>query len=82
MLSPTHFRNVNEALDALFNLYKCTVVRQRNHFTFDLRPDRIFQLDIFPRMRQELFHAEGDTLLFLVEIDDDHIDGLIQLNDL
>jgi len=71
---------MDEALDALLDLDEGAVVGQRDDLADHLGADRVLVLDVFPRMRLELLVAKGDTFLLLVEVEHNHVDGLIQLD--
>ena len=64
------------------NLDEGTVVGDDNDLAFDLVADLHILIQRIPWMRGELFQAEGDTLLVIIEIENDDLDLLIKLNDL
>ncbi len=72
-LGPGHFGNVDQAFNALFQLNECTVLRDVGDTTFEGCANRVFRSNAIPRVRHQLFHAEGDTLGVLVDLDD--LDG-------
>src|SRR5690554_2854545 len=82
MLGPAHFRNVNQTFHTRGNLNKCTVIGNNNHFSFyDIAYFQCFTQCI-PWMRSQLFQTKGDTFFLVVEIEDDHVDLVVQLNNL
>ena len=59
---PTHFADVNEALDAWFELDERTVVRDRDHLSGDAGSDRILVGDVLPRIALQLLQPKADAL--------------------
>src|SRR5690606_6527717 len=76
LLGPRHFGNVDQAFDAWLDFDECTVVGDVRDSTGDLFADRVLRADAIPRIVLELLHAERDTMSFLVDTDDLHLDGL------
>ena len=70
---------MNKTFDSLFDLDECTVIGERDDFAVDFRPDWIFVLNVFPWMRLKLFVSQRNSFLFLVEVQHDDVDGLIEL---
>ncbi len=60
---------------------ECTVVSHNDNFTFNFVANLQVCIQSIPWVRSQLFQAESDTFLFVVEVKDNHIDLLIQLND-
>ena len=56
-LGPRHLGDMDQALDTLFEFHEGTVVGDRDDFAANLGVDRIFFLDIFPRMRGQLLES-------------------------
>src|SRR5262249_25672875 len=79
---PGHFGNVDEAFDARLDLDECTVVGDVRDRSSDLLADRVLRTDAIPRIALELLHAERDTMGFLVDADDLHLDRLADGEDL
>src|SRR5579864_4465215 len=70
LLGPRHFRDVNQALDAGFELYEGAVVGDVGDAALKPRADRIFGLDALPRIVEQLLHAERDAMGLVVDLDD------------
>src|SRR3712207_1455494 len=80
MLAPRHFRNVNQAFHTRSYFDERTVICHHNHFAFHLVA--YFQLSIqsVPRMRSKLFQTQSDTLLLVIEVEDNDVELLIQFD--
>ena len=76
LLGPGHFRNVDQAFDARLDFHECTVIGDVRDLAGNLGAERILRADGVPRIRLELLHAERDTMGFLVDADDLHLDRL------
>ena len=60
----------------------CLLYTSHNdNFTFYFVTHFQVRIQSIPRMRSQLLQAESDTLLFIIEVKDNHVDLLIQLND-
>jgi len=64
---PEHFRDMDEAFDARFELDEGAVVDDADHLAFEDGTDGILLGDPLPGVRGKLFEAQGDPLLFAVE---------------
>ena len=53
---------MNQPLDALFQLHKGAIVGDVGHPPDNLPLQRIFLLDVQPRVRRQLLHAQRDAL--------------------
>ena len=80
--APAHLGNVDKTLNAGHNLYECTVVGDENDFTLDFVANLEVGIKSLPRMCGKLLETEGDSLLLLVEVEDDDLDLLIESNNL
>ena len=78
---PAHFGDVNKAFDALLEFDEDAVVDDADDLAFYFAACRIFFGGADPGIVRELFEAERDALLFLVELEDDDFEFLIGLND-
>ena len=82
VLVPRHLRYVDETLYAGCDFDECAVVVHHH----DLALHHVAHLEVrverFPRMGRELLEAEGDTFLRVVEVEDDHVEFLVELYDL
>ena len=73
---------MKKTFNARSNLHKGTVVGHHHHTTFDLRSfNEIFRQGI-PWVRRELLHAKSDALLFVVEVQNHHVDLLVNFHHL
>ena len=79
MLSPGHFGNVDEAFNARIQFNECTVIGNGYDLTLDDSAFGITFGDILPRMGLKLLHAEGDTFLLVVEVENHDFDFLTKL---
>src|SRR5688572_5813346 len=82
VLCPAHLADVDQTFDALLELEECAVIGKRYDLALDALADCELLFDLRPRMWLELLHAERNTLLVLIEIENDDGDCLIELNDL
>ena len=73
---------MEQAIDAFFDLDERTVVRQVANAAFDHRARRVAVGDLVPRVRLRLLHAERDLLLLLVDIENLHLDLLVDMHQL
>ena len=74
LLGPAHVGNVQEAIDALFDLHERAVGGQVAHATFDHRTHRVVIVDHVPRVAVRLLHTERDFHLLIVDFQDDNFD--------
>src|SRR6266700_7729951 len=70
LLGPRHFRDVDQALDARLQLHEGAVVGDVGDAALELGIDRELGLDALPRIVEQLFHAERDTVGLVVDLDD------------
>ncbi len=82
MLAPAHLADVDKTLYAGLYLYECTVVGHYNHATLDVVANLEVGVEVIPGMRHELLDTEGDTLLLVVEVDDNDLDVLVEFDNL
>ena len=69
---------MDKSLYARLNLNECAVVSDENDFALNLVADLEVRIESLPRMRLELLETEGDSLLVLVEVEDDDVDLLVE----
>ena len=81
-LRPAHVADVEEAVDALFDLNEGAVRSEVPHRALDDRADRVVVVDEVPRVRLSLLHAERDLLLLVTDIQDDDLDLLVRVDEL
>src|SRR6202012_1504177 len=82
LLGPGHFRDVHQALDTRLQLHEGAVVGDVGDAAGELGADRILGLDAIPRVGLQLLHAEADALGVRVDLDDLHLDGVADGQDL
>ncbi len=82
VLRPRHLGNMDKALDTRSDLDECAVVSHDDNLALDTVTDLEVSVKRIPRMRSELLETESDTLLLVVEIEDNDVDLLIERNDL
>src|SRR3954470_13801625 len=69
LVGPVHLRHVNQALDAGFDLDERTVVGEVGHLAEQAGAGRIAACNADPRIFAELFQAERNAVLFLIELE-------------
>ena len=82
VLAPRHLRNVDETLNARCNLYECTVVSDDNNLTLDAVTNLEVRVKCIPWVWCELLQTEGDSLLLIIEVEDNHVNLLVKLYNL
>ena len=80
VLAPAHFRNVDETFNTGSDFNECTIVGDDNNLTLNMVA--FFQVSVegIPWMRSELLQTKSDTLLVVVEVEDNDIDLLVEGN--
>ena len=73
---------MDEAFNARSDLDERTVVGDDDDLTLDGVTHLEVLIESIPRMRSELLETQGDTLLVVVEVEDDDLDLLVQLDHL
>ena len=73
---------MDESLHTRLDLHECTVVGDDNHLTLHVVTHLEGLVESIPRMRAELLQTEGDAALLVVEVEDNHIDLLVELHHL
>ena len=79
--APRHFRYVDETFYTRCNLDECAVVSHHNHLTLHLVTNLEVRIKSIPWVWSQLLQAKGDALLLVVEVDDHHVELLVELND-
>src|ERR1051326_9261310 len=82
MLAPAHFRNVDQSFNTGSYFYKSSVVSDHHHFSFYLITDLHIRTQVIPRMRSKLLQSKCDAFFLVVEIENHHVDLLIEFHDL
>ena len=73
---------MDEAFNARSDLNERTVVGDDDDLTLDSVAHLEVLVESIPRMRSELLETQGNTLLVVVEVEDDDLDLLVQLDHL
>ena len=73
---------MDQALDTGFQLHEGAVIGDVGDATLVDGAQRVLHADQIPRIFLQLLHAEGDTMGFLVDLDDLHFDSLTDRQDL
>ena len=81
-LDPAKLGNVHEAFDAALDFDERAVRKELCDLTLDLLADRVFALDVFPRVVGHLLEAERYALFLAVHVEDDDIHGLADVKQL
>src|SRR5688572_24277886 len=81
-LAPRHLGDVDEPLDARFELDEGAVVGEADHLTAHARADRVAVLHRGPRILHELLVAERDALGGGVVLEDDDVHFVVDLEEL
>ena len=81
-LVPGHLGDVDQALDAVFQLDEGAVVGDRDHLAAHDGSDRVLVVGLLPRIGPDLLVAEADPLGLGVELQHLDLDGLADLEHL
>ena len=73
---------MDQALYAWLNLYECTVVSHNNYLTLNVVANLEVRIQRIPRVLSELLETESDTLLLLIEVEDNNVNLLVERNNL
>ena len=79
---PAQLGDVDEAFDALFELDEDAVVDDADDFAFNFAARGIFFRGVHPGIGHQLLQAEGNALLFFVELQNDDVELLLRLYDI
>ena len=80
-LGPGHFADVDQALDAFFELDEGPVAHHVDHGALDAAADGILLAHLFPGAGRLLLQAQGDLFLLVIDVQDLHLDLLVDLHD-
>src|SRR6516162_3295209 len=72
---------MHQSLDAAFQLDERAVIHNTDHLPLHTRADGIFLHHGMPGIRSELFHAQGNSLFFGVELEHNDFDFFAHLDD-
>src|SRR5690606_34819508 len=79
LVGPVHFGHVHQTFDTVFHFNESTVVGQVGDLAEQTGALRVATCETDPRIFAELLDAQGDTALFLVELEDLGFDVLTHL---
>src|SRR5256885_982217 len=82
LFGPVQIGDMHEAIDTLLDTDKYAEVRDIPHRAFNDAADRIFFLHGVPRIRRQLFHAQGNALFLAVELEHYDFDFFADSDDL
>src|SRR5690606_19852795 len=80
-VGPIHFRNVDQAFNALFQLSETAVVSEVGDFRFNTGTFRVTLGDLDPRIFTELFQAQRHTIALAVEFQNLNVDLVANIDD-
>ena len=80
VLAPRHLAHVDETFYTRSNLDECTIVGHHYHLTLNVVAHLQVGIQSIPWVRSELLEAQGNTLLLVVEVEDNNVDLLVELN--
>ena len=78
VLAPRHLRYVDQALYTWSNLNECTIVSHNHYLTLHVITYLEVLVEGIPWMWSELLQTESDTLLLLIEVEDNNVDLLVE----
>ena len=73
---PAHFGNVNQTFDTVFKFNKCAVIGDVGNLTGVNIIYFVFVCNILPRIFFKLLHAERNTLVVFIELNNLNFNGL------
>ena len=69
---------MDQTLYARSNLNECTVVSDNDNLTLDVVTNLDVSVESIPWVWSELLETESDTLLLLIEVDDNNVDLVVR----
>src|ERR1700676_249720 len=78
---PAEFADVDQTFDALLEFDEDAVIDHANDFAFVLAASEIFLRGMDPGIGNQLLEAEGNALLFFIELENDDVEFLLGLDD-
>src|ERR1700694_1544638 len=81
LVGPVHFRDVNQAFDALFDLDEAAIVGDVRDLAEETSVRRVAPCDVLPRIRAQLLQSQRHTLAFAIELQNPHIDLFTDFDD-
>ena len=73
---------MDEAVDVVLQLHERAKAGELGYFAFNQVADLILLIDGLPRIFGQLFDSEADSLIYLVDVDDNSFDFVAFLKDL
>ena len=73
---------MDQTLYARSNLNECTVVSDNDNLTLDVVTNLNVRVESIPWVWGELLETKSDTLLLLIEVDDNNVDLVVESNNL
>ena len=73
---------MDQTLDSRCDLDEGTIVGHDDNLALDLVANLEVGIQSLPRMGRKLLQTQSNTLLLLVEVDDNDLELLVQMNDL
>src|SRR3954470_7040617 len=81
-LGPAHVADVDQSVDAVFDLDERTELGEVADLAFDSRADGVFIMQLLPRVGGELLHAERDAALGRIHVEHHGLDLVANVDDL
>src|SRR4051812_41205081 len=81
-LGPAHVADVDQSVDAVFDLDERTELGEVADLAFDSRADGILIVELLPRVGGELLHAERDAALGGIHVEHNGLDLVANIDDL
>ena len=76
LAGPAHFGNVNQSFNTVFEFDECAVIGDVGNFTLVGFTDFELVGNSLPRVILELFHAQRNTLVVFIELNNLNFNGL------
>ena len=73
---------MDKTLNTWLDLYECTVVSDENYLTLNLVTYLEVCIECIPRVLAKLLETESDSLLRLIEVENNNVDLLVESNNL
>ena len=78
VLAPRHLRYVDKTLYTRSNLYECTVISHNDYLTLNVVTNLQVSIQSIPWVWSQLLQTKSDTLLLLIEVEDNNVDLLVE----
>ena len=69
---------MDKTLNARSDLYECAVISDNNYLTLNVVTYLEVLVESIPWVRSELLQTESDTLLLVIEVEDNNINLLVE----